>query len=65
MNDGVVVRSTNGGNTWILEKNTGISPTMFGVSNAVALDDTTFYVGGNSGIHRSIDGGESWERFNI
>ena len=65
MNDGVVVRSTNGGNTWILEKNTGISPTMFSVSNAVALDDTTFYVGGNSGIHRSIDGGESWERFNI
>ena len=65
MNDGVVVRSTNGGNTWISEKNTGISPTMFSVSNAVALDDTTFYVGGNSGIHRSIDGGESWERFNI
>ena len=65
MNDGVVVRSTDGGNTWISKKNTGISPTMFSVSNAVALDDTTFYVGGNSGIHRSIDGGELWERFNI
>ena len=65
MNDGVVVRSTNGGYTWISEKNTGISSTMFSVSNAVALDDTTFYAGGNSGIHRSIDGGKSWERFNI
>lgn len=65
MNDGDVVRSTNGGDTWISEKNTRVSPTMFGISNAVALDNTTFYTCGNSGIHRSLDGGQSWERFNL
>ena len=34
------------------------------VARIEALNENTFYTWGNSGIHRSIDGGKSWERFN-
>ncbi|MCY4401291.1 MAG: sigma-70 family RNA polymerase sigma factor [Candidatus Poribacteria bacterium] len=66
-----VARTIDKGNTWIYKKNTGISRkipksvTQFGsVTHAVAVNDKTFYVGGTSGIHRTIDGGKSWHRFN-
>ena len=63
--DGGVVRSTNNGDTWTREENTGISVTMgYSVSSVAALNESTFYTNGNSGIHRSIDGGKSWELFN-
>ena len=62
--DGGVVRSTNNGDTWTREENTGISVTASTVSGIEALDENTFYTKGNSGIHRSVDGGKSWERFN-
>ena len=64
MNDGVVVRSIDGGNTWTHKEITGISPTRFSVTEAVALNESTFYAGGNRGIYRSTDGGVSWHRFN-
>ena len=63
-NDGAVVRSVNNGNTWTREENTGISITGYTVYGIEALNEHTFYTRGNSGIHRSIDGGKSWERFN-
>ena len=63
-----VARSTDKGNTWTYQKNTGISQTGYrgftSVMHAVALNENTFYVGGTSGIHRSTDGGKSWHRFN-
>ena len=63
-----VARSIDSGNTWTYEKNTGISQTGYrgfaSVMHAVALNESTFYVGGTSGIHRSTDGGKSWHRFN-
>ena len=34
------------------------------VSGAVLLNDDTFYRSGLSGIHRTTDGGTSWEKFN-
>ncbi len=63
-NDGAVVRSIDNGDTWIREENTGISVTNYTVAEIEALNENTFYTKGNSGIHRSIDGGKSWERFN-
>ena len=64
MSDGAVVRSIDGGNTWTDEETTGISPTRFSVTEAVAFNESTFYAGGNRGIYRSTDGGISWHRFN-
>ena len=64
MNDGVVVRSIDGGNIWAYEEVTGISPTNFSVTETVALNENTFYAKGNQGIFRSTDGGVSWHRFN-
>ena len=63
-NDGAVVRSVDNGDTWTREENTGISITGYTVSRIEALNENTFYTRGNSGIHRSVDGGKSWERFN-
>ena len=62
--DGVVVRSIDGGNTWAYEETTGISPTRFSVTEAVAFNESTFYAAGNRGIYRSTNGGVSWHRFN-
>ena len=62
--DGAVIRSIDNGNTWTREENTGISVTSYTVAGIEALNESTFYTRGNSGIHRSIDGGKSWERFN-
>ena len=62
--DGAVVRSIDNGDTWIREENTGISVTRYTVAGIETLNENTFYTWGNSGIHRSIDGGKSWERFN-
>ncbi len=64
MSDGVVVRSIDGGNTWVYEETTGISPTRFSVTEAVAFNESTFYAAGNRGIYRSTNGGVSWHRFN-
>ena len=64
MSDAAVVRSIDGGNTWAYEEITGISPTRFSVTEAIAFNESTFYAGGNRGIYRSTDGGISWHRFN-
>ena len=63
--DGSVVRSIDNGDTWTREENTGISMSIgYSVSSVVALNESTFLSYGDSGMHRSIDGGKSWERFN-
>ena len=62
--DGGVVRSIDNGDTWTREENTGISVTDYTVAAIETLNENTFYTYGNSGMHRSIDGGKSWERFN-
>ena len=62
--DGAVIRSIDNGDTWTREENTGISVTSYTVAGIEVLNENTFYTRGSSGIHRSIDGGKSWERFN-
>ncbi|MCG9131624.1 sigma-70 family RNA polymerase sigma factor [Candidatus Poribacteria bacterium] len=62
--DGVVARSIDCGDTWTSIESSGITPMQFSIGSAVALDENTFYTGGSTGIHRSIDGGQTWCRFN-
>ena len=63
-----MVRSTDAGNTWMPPQAPGTSPMMGVTSNimrAVALNERVFYVNGWDGLHRSTDGGKSWDIVNI
>ena len=62
-----MVRSTDGGNTWLPPQLPGTSPTMNAdVNNAMAVNENVFYAGsGEDGLHRSTDGGKSWDMVNI
>ena len=62
--NGMVVRSTDCGDTWTYIESSGITPMQFSVGSALALDPNTFYTRGCTGIHRSTDGGQTWHRFN-
>ena len=59
-----MARSINSGDTWMTPQPPETSPVLVDIAAAVALDENTFYVSNNDGIHRSIDGGASWHRFN-
>ncbi len=60
----IVARSIDCGDTWKTIEQSGITPVQFSVNDAVALNENTFYTGGIAGIHRSTDGGNTWHRFN-
>ena len=62
--DGTMVRSMDKGNTWTPLQSTDISATWSSVRKTLVLDENTFYTAGNSGVHRSSDGGKTWHRFN-
>ena len=62
--DGTMVRSMDSGNTWTPLQSTNISATWSSVRKTLVLDKNTFYTAGNSGVHRSIDSGKTWHRFN-
>ena len=53
--------STDRGQTWTYLGNLS---DINNVSGAVLLNDNTFYRSGISGIHRTTDGGTSWQKFN-
>ena len=59
-----MVRSMDKGNTWTPLQSTDISATWSSVRKTLVLDENTFYTAGNSGVHRSSDGGKTWHRFN-
>ena len=62
-----MVRSTDGGDTWMPPQTSGTSPMMVlsVLLPTAALNDRVFYVGGWDGLHRSTDGGKSWDKVNI
>ena len=60
-----MVRSLDGGNTWMAPQEPGTSPSMVNISPAVVANGGTIYVGGNSGVYRSTDGGRSWDLVSI
>ena len=62
-----MVRSTDGGNTWLPTQLPGTSPSMNAdVDIAIAVNESVFYVDGwEDGLHRSTDGGKSWDIVNI
>ena len=60
-----MVRSLDGGNTWMDPQKPGTSPSLINISPAVVANGGTIYVGGNSGVYRSTDGGRSWNLVSI
>ena len=61
-----IVRSTDGGDTWMPLQAQGISPTMFSNSPALALNERVFYLGSpDEGLQRSTDSGKSWDVVNV
>ena len=55
--------STNTGETWTsLDLNNTLH--QRGPPPVVILNANTFYIGGTTGIYRTIDGGQSWHQFN-
>ena len=61
-----MVRSINGGDTWMPLQAQGISPTMFSNSPALALNERVFYFGSpDEGLQRSTDSGKSWDVVNV
>ena len=60
-----MVRSTDGGNTWLPPQLPGTTPFMDSWSPAVVLNTGAIYMGSWDGLHRSTDGGKSWEIVNI
>ena len=62
-----MVRSTDGGDTWLPVQLPGTSPAMNAdVDRAVAINEGVFYVAGwEDGLHRSTDAGKSWDMVNI
>ncbi len=61
---GMVMRSTDGGDSWAYIESSGITPMQFSVGSALTLNQSTFYTAGSTGIHRSTDSGQTWHRFN-
>ena len=57
--------SMNTGETWAsLDLHDILDDRQHIVPSIVILDANTFYIGDETGIHRTIDGGESWHQFN-
>ncbi len=60
-----MVRSLDGGYTWLSPQLADISPLMDSISPAVVVNSDTIYVGSNDGLYRSTDSGKSWNMVNI
>ncbi len=60
-----MVRSTDSGNTWLPPQLPGTTPLMDSYSPAAVLNTGAIYMGSRDGLHRSTDGGKSWEIVNI
>ncbi len=64
LEDGMV-RSIDGGDTWMPLQTLGTSPSTISGFPAAVLNERVFYVHSWDGLHRSTDGGKSWNKVNI
>ncbi len=61
-----MVRSTDGGDTWMPLQAYSITPSMFSNSPVTTLSEDIFYFGSwDYGLQRSTDGGNSWDVVNV
>ena len=60
-----MVRSTDGGNTWLPPQLPGTSPSMDRFSHPVVVNESTIYVSSSDGLYRTTNGGVSWDAVNI
>ncbi len=60
-----MVRSTDGGDTWMPPQTPSTSPSTYSGFPAAVLNERVFYVYSWDGLHRSTDGGKSWNKVNI
>ncbi len=60
-----MVRSNDGGITWLPTQLAGTSPDMDTINPAVAVGTEVVYVSSNDGLYRSTDSGKSWDMVNI
>ena len=63
--NGGVVRSTDGGDTWLAPQPPGTSFPLSPIYAAATVDENTIYVAGDTGLYRTTNGGESWDLVNI
>ena len=62
---GGIVRSTDGGGTWLAPQPPGTAFPSSPISAAATVDENTIYVAGDTGLYRTTNGGESWNLVNI
>ena len=62
---GGMVRSTDGGGTWLAPQPPGTSFPLSPIYAAATVPENTIYVAGNTGLYRTTNGGESWDLVNI
>ncbi len=61
-----MVRSTDGGDTWMPSQTPSTLPMkLLGFLPPAVLNEDVFYVHSNKGLHRSTDGGKSWKKVRI
>ncbi|MXV76848.1 sigma-70 family RNA polymerase sigma factor [Candidatus Poribacteria bacterium] len=60
-----MVRSINGGDTWLNPLAHNISPPMNSLSPVAVAKNDTIYVGSKNGLHYSSNRGESWDKINV
>ena len=63
--NGGIVRSTDGGDTWLAPQPPGTSFAFSPIYAAATVAENTIYVTGNAGLYRTTNGGESWDLVNI
>ena len=60
-----MVRSLDGGNTWMDLQVPGTSPSMINIFPAVVANEGVIFIGGENGVYRSLDEGRSWDPVSI
>ncbi|MDE0401326.1 MAG: sigma-70 family RNA polymerase sigma factor [Candidatus Poribacteria bacterium] len=63
--DGGIVRSTDGGDTWLAPQPPGTSFPFSPIYAAATVAENTIYVAANTGLYRTTNSGESWDLVNI